>query len=327
MAARADEESSVHLSPKRTPRPTGHKVLGRPGDQPVRRRLPRRRCGQGAVHRRVSPKQMNSASRRGLIPFLEHDDANPRSSWGRTCSGRRCRCSSPSRRSWPPGWKWMSPATPACSSRADPGRLRPLRRFRALAFTSLWARASTRTAARGSRRPGPRAEGLIREYVCRKFTGLNERTCLNQKPIIKLGDKVKKDQIIADEGRHAAGRAGSRPERARRVHVMGRPTTRRRHHHQRTAREGRCVHLDPHRGVRPRNSRDEARQGRVQARHSERVAEGLCSNLDDNGIVRIGTFVIAGRRPRRQGVAEVEERCSRRKRSCCTRSSAGPART
>jgi len=37
-----------------------------------------------------------------------------------------------------------------------------------------------------------------REYPLRKFVGLNERTCLNQKPIVKLGQKVKKGQIIAD---------------------------------------------------------------------------------------------------------------------------------
>ena len=37
-----------------------------------------------------------------------------------------------------------------------------------------------------------------REYMLRKFVGLNERTCLNQKPIVKLGQKVKKGQIIAD---------------------------------------------------------------------------------------------------------------------------------
>ena len=29
-----------------------------------------------------------------------------------------------------------------------------------------------------------------REYVLRKFTGLNEHTCLNQKPIIEHGKKV-----------------------------------------------------------------------------------------------------------------------------------------
>ncbi|MFN9992399.1 MAG: DNA-directed RNA polymerase subunit beta [Phycisphaerales bacterium] len=36
------------------------------------------------------------------------------------------------------------------------------------------------------------------EYVLRKFVGLNERTCLNQKPIVKKGQKVAKDQVIAD---------------------------------------------------------------------------------------------------------------------------------
>src|SRR5687768_18330044 len=36
------------------------------------------------------------------------------------------------------------------------------------------------------------------EYVLRKFVGLNEKTCLNQKPIVKLGAKIRKGQIIAD---------------------------------------------------------------------------------------------------------------------------------
>lgn len=38
------------------------------------------------------------------------------------------------------------------------------------------------------------------EYVLEKFIGLNERTCLNQRPIVKLGDKVEKNQIITDGG-------------------------------------------------------------------------------------------------------------------------------
>ena len=36
------------------------------------------------------------------------------------------------------------------------------------------------------------------EYVLRKFVGLNERTCQNQRPIVKLGQKVEKGQILAD---------------------------------------------------------------------------------------------------------------------------------
>ncbi len=38
------------------------------------------------------------------------------------------------------------------------------------------------------------------EYDLMKYHGLNERTCLNQKPIVKLGDKVRKGQVIADGG-------------------------------------------------------------------------------------------------------------------------------
>ncbi len=38
------------------------------------------------------------------------------------------------------------------------------------------------------------------EHLLKKYVGLNERTCLNQQPIVKLGDKVKAGQIIADGG-------------------------------------------------------------------------------------------------------------------------------
>ncbi len=35
-------------------------------------------------------------------------------------------------------------------------------------------------------------------YQLRKFVGLNERTCLNQRPVVRMGQKVKKGDIIAD---------------------------------------------------------------------------------------------------------------------------------
>ncbi len=46
------------------------------------------------------------------------------------------------------------------------------------------------------------------EYVLRKFVGLNERTCLNQKPIVSKGEQVKKGQIIADGAGTYQGRTG-----------------------------------------------------------------------------------------------------------------------
>jgi DNA-directed RNA polymerase subunit beta len=38
------------------------------------------------------------------------------------------------------------------------------------------------------------------EHKLEKFFGLNERTCLNQRPVVQLGQKVEKGQIIADGG-------------------------------------------------------------------------------------------------------------------------------
>ncbi len=37
-------------------------------------------------------------------------------------------------------------------------------------------------------------------YLLEKFVGLNERTCLNQKPIVSLGEEVEAGQVIADGG-------------------------------------------------------------------------------------------------------------------------------
>ncbi|RME03444.1 MAG: DNA-directed RNA polymerase subunit beta [Planctomycetota bacterium] len=42
------------------------------------------------------------------------------------------------------------------------------------------------------------ANDTIREYKLRKFVGLNDRTCLNQTPIVRKGDRVKAGQVIAD---------------------------------------------------------------------------------------------------------------------------------
>jgi DNA-directed RNA polymerase subunit beta len=43
------------------------------------------------------------------------------------------------------------------------------------------------------------------EYRLEKFIGLNERTCLNQKPTVRLGEKVRAGQVIADGGGTADG--------------------------------------------------------------------------------------------------------------------------
>ena len=51
----------------------------------------------------------------------------------------------------------------------------------------------------------------VDEYELRKFARLNERTCLNQKPIVRIGQRVHKNQVLADgpacsQGELALGR-------------------------------------------------------------------------------------------------------------------------
>ena len=57
----------------------------------------------------------------------------------------------------------------------------------------------------GARVDQARAQGLIQEYVLRKFVGLNERTCLNQKPIVKVGREGEEGPDHRRRGRHHQG--------------------------------------------------------------------------------------------------------------------------
>ena len=120
----------------------------------------------------VSPSQMIGVSA-GLIPFLEHDDAN-----------RALMGSNMQRQAVP--LLISEPALVVTGLEKD-----------AAFNSSLLLKAKrdgTITYADGQR--------IIIDdtdiYDLRKFVGLNERTCQNQVPIVRVGDTVKKGQIIAD---------------------------------------------------------------------------------------------------------------------------------
>jgi hypothetical protein len=72
---------------------------------------------------------------------------------------------------------------------------------------------------------------------------------------------------------HRAGRAGARPQRAGRVHAVARLQLRGRDPRLREAGQGRLLHLDPHRGVRDRGARHQARPRGDHARHPERLGD------------------------------------------------------
>jgi len=132
----------------------------------------------------VAPSQMVGVSA-GLIPFLEHDDAN------RALMGSNM----------------QRQAVPLLI--AEPPIVATGMEKNVAQNSSMVIRA--RRAGKISYVDASRVEVGNDVYPLKKFVGLNERTCLNQKPIVNLGDRVEKQQVLADgaatyQGELALGR-------------------------------------------------------------------------------------------------------------------------
>ncbi|MBN2216693.1 MAG: DNA-directed RNA polymerase subunit beta [Pirellulales bacterium] len=214
----------------------------------------------------VSPNQMIGVSA-GLIPFLEHDDAN------RALMGSNMqRQAVPLLVSEPPlVGTGMEKDTAINSSMLIRAR-----------------RAGTVTYVDASR-----IEIGADVYVMRKFVGLNERTCQNQKPIVDLGQKIEKGQVIADgagtyQGELALGRNilaafmawdGFNFEDAIIISEE-------------------LVEQDTYTSIHIEEYDIEIREtklGREEfTRDIPNVSEKALRNLDENGIVRVGTYVQPG---------------------------------
>ncbi len=229
----------------------------------------------------VAPSQMVGVSA-GLIPFLEHDDAN-----------RALMGSNMQRQAVP----LLVTEPPIVATGMETRRGPQLRH----------ARPRPQEGHGHLRRRHADRDRRATSIRLRKFVGLNERTCQNQKPIVKLGQKVEKGEVIADgaatyQGELALGRNvlvgfmscdGFNFEDAI---IISEELVQERH-----------LHLDPHRGVRRRNSRDEAGPRGVHARHSQRQREGPAQPRRERH--RPHRHVrAAGRHSRRQGLAQEQDR-------------------
>jgi DNA-directed RNA polymerase subunit beta len=214
----------------------------------------------------VTPSQMIGVSA-GLIPFLEHDDAN-----------RALMGSNMQRQAVP--LLITEPPIVGTGLERD-----------VAVHSGMIIRAGhkgTVTYVDAERiEIGPEVHKL------RKFVGLNERTCQNQKPIVKLGDKVEKGQVIADgaatyQGELALGRnvlaafmswEGFNFEDAIIISEE-------------------LVKNDTYTSIHIEEFDVEIREtklGREEfTRDIPNVSEKMLRNLDENGIVQIGTFVEPG---------------------------------
>jgi DNA-directed RNA polymerase subunit beta len=214
----------------------------------------------------VAPSQMVGVSA-GLIPFLEHDDAN-----------RALMGSNMQRQAVP----LLITEPPLVATGLEP---------EAAKNSSMLVRARNKgTVGYVDAR---RIEIGNDVYVMRKFVGLNERTCQNQKPIVQAGDKVEKGQVIADgaatyQGELALGRNAL-------VAFMAWDGF---NFEDAIIISEELVKNDTYTSLHIEEFDIEIREtklGREEfTRDIPNVSEKMLRNLDESGIVRVGTYVRPG---------------------------------
>ncbi|MBN1908566.1 MAG: DNA-directed RNA polymerase subunit beta [Pirellulales bacterium] len=214
----------------------------------------------------VAPSQMIGVSA-GLIPFLEHDDAN------------RALMGSNMQRQAVPLLVTEPPLVGTGMERDTATN------------SSMLIRARNKGTV--SYVDADRIEIGKDVYRMRKFVGLNERTCQNQKPIVQIGQKVEKGDVIAD----GAGTFQGELALGRNVLVAF------------MAWDGfnfedaiiiseELVENDTYTSIHIEEFDIEIREtklGREEfTRDIPNVSEKALRNLDENGIVQVGTYVRPG---------------------------------
>ena len=214
----------------------------------------------------ISPKQLVGVSA-ALIPFLEHNDAN------RALMGANMqRQAVPLVRSEPP----VVGTGMETSVAENSGMVITARK------AGTVARATSTEIVVG--------ENI---YKLRKFVGLNERTCLNQRPIVREGDKVEKGQVLADGACTHGG------ELALGKNVMVAFMTYDGYNFEDAILVSeRLVKEDAYTSIHIDEFEIEIREtklGREEfTRDIPNVSEKALRNLDESGVVRIGTRVKPG---------------------------------
>ena len=276
LGARGGE--AHHRAGQRGGRQEGQ-VRGRPDLVPSRRRVRHGEARTRSTLMDVSPNQLVSVAA-SLIPFLENDDAN-RALMGSNMQRQAVPLIRTTRRWSARASRASWPATPASPSSPS--------------ATASWTR-STRPASSSDRRRS--TEGL-RSRQRRRHLQPDEVPALQPEHLHQ--PEADRRSGRPGQGRrrhrrrsgHGAGRAGARPERARRVHALGRLQLRGLDPHLREAGQGRLftsIHIEEFECV----ARDTKLGKEEITRDIPNVGEEALKDLDESGIIRIGAEVKPG---------------------------------
>ena len=262
---RADEESESYVAPADTEVEKGALVAG--PNMIARFRSDFQIVQPDQVdYMDVAPAQMVGVSA-GLIPFLEHDDAN------RALMGSNMQ-------------RQAVPLLVAEPPIVGTGMEREVARNSAMVVR---ARRSGKVTYCDS----TRIEIGSDHYDMKKYQGLNERTCLNQRPIVDVGDKVERNQIIAD------GAATRNGELALGRNVLvGFMSFDGFNYEDAIIISEELVRNDTYTSIHIEDFDVEIREtklGREEfTRDIPNVSEKALRNLDESGIVQVGTYVKPG---------------------------------
>ena len=214
----------------------------------------------------VAPSQMVGVSA-GLIPFLEHDDAN------RALMGSNMQ-------------RQAVPLLVAEPPIVGTGMEREVAKNSAMVVRA-------RRAGKVTYADATRIEVGNDRYDLKKYQGLNERTCQNQRPLVQIGDKVERDQIIADGGATQNGELA-----LGRNLLVGFMSFDGFNYEDAIIISEELVRNDTLTSIHIEEFDVEIREtklGREEfTRDIPNVSEKALRNLDDSGIVQVGTYVKPG---------------------------------
>ena len=219
----------------------------------------------------ISPKQLVSVST-SLIPFLGNDDAN-----------RALMGSNMQRQAVP----LIKPEAPIIGTGME------YRAAKDSGVCVIAAHDGVVSYVSADRIEVTAKDGSVDTYMLAKYQRSNQSTCINQRPIVTLGDKVKAGDTIADgpatdEGELALGRNV----------LIGFTTWEGYNYEDAVLVNERIVRDDVYTSIHIEEHECEARETKLGpeqiTREVPNVGDDALSNLDENGIVMIGAEVKDG---------------------------------